>query len=182
MSKEVIGDKKEVPFGMHKYFNKNILPQGIKNYRKRILKKTPNKQSEGELILFVYEGTGTIIINHESFLLKKGVSIWLGPFHNYTIIPDSGYVIELEEISTNSGAYMYILSCPYLKIKKMQVHQRPAVVSLNSEEQEYVMQIIEEVQSMKAIDNYYAGKRKFLLMMQFFGLLMTKSLDRKRNS
>lgn len=171
-----------VPFGMNKYFAESVLPDKIYGSRKCIIKNTPNMQNENELMMLICKGTGSIMVNHEVYPLKRGVLICLGPFHSFTINPDYGSSIEYMEGCMNSGAYLYILSCPYLKVREMSVPQRPAIVQLTPEEMANAENAMNELCNTGDSEEYYAGKEGFFHMVWLFGLMLSRIYKDKKKS
>lgn len=172
-AKNETGQETPVSFGPTDYFIKSILPLTVKGARKVVTKATPRIQNENELVLLVRSGTGRMIINNEDFELKRGVFMCLGPFHNYALKPDPGSSLELLEGATSCSAYMYILSCPYLKVKEMTVPAPPAVTLLTEEETVDAEQTLQLLCGSTDSD-YFCDKLKFLYMMKLIGILISK--------
>ena len=78
------------------------------------------------------------------------------------------------EAHINSGAYMYILSCPYLPIKTLIIPDEPAIVSLSEPETHIAETIIQKLPLLHSVD-YLEEKLSFLYMMQLYGLLISNS-------
>ena len=165
-----------VIFGMTDYFKKGVLPLAVTGAVKTISKDTPRIQNEDGMMLLIHSGTGTIFVNHEKYKLRRGSIFCMGPFHNYSISPDPGSAIEYSEAHINSGAYMYLLSCPYLKVSRMLVPSPPAVACLSEKDMvqaELTMTGIRE----NADNSYYKNKLDYLYMMELYGILMSKMHD-----
>lgn len=165
-----------VIFGMTDYFKKGVLPLAVTGAVKTISKDTPRIQNEDGMIMLIHSGTGTIFVNHEKHRLRRGSILCMGPFHNYSISPDTGATIEYSEAHINSGAYMYLLSCPYLKVSRMLVPSPPAVARLSEKDMARAERTMTGIRE-NADNSYYKNKLDYLYMLELYGILMSKMHD-----
>lgn len=163
-----------IPFGITDYFRKSVLPLEISGCKKLITKETPRTQNEDEYFLLVTSGNGFIYVNQNRYRLKRGVMMCMGPFHNYCIIPEKGGAVEIAETHLNSGAYMYLLSCPYFKVTEFIVPSAPPIARLNEPETARVERIMRSVREADTT-NYYIEKLNYLYISELFGILTTKA-------
>ena len=164
-----------VPFGPTDYFVKNILPLKVEGSHKTVTKTTPRIQCDDEMVLLVKSGRGTMVINNEEFRLQRGAFTCLGPFHNYAVRPEKGESVELLEGHTSCSAYMYILSCPYMKVNKMAVPSPPAVTLLSEKETRDAEETLMRLCDCAGEKDYYSAKLKFFYMMKLLGILISKT-------
>lgn len=170
--KEEVPDK-SISFGPTDYFIKSLLPLTVHGAKRVITKVTPRVQNEDELIMLITAGCGTIVINHEEYKISRGTMLCLGPYHNYSVRPEAGSTIELMEGHTNSSAYMYILSCPYLKVKQMAVPAPPVVKKLEEKDIQDVKETLEMLCKSSVSKDYYNEKLSFFYIIKLFGVLMS---------
>ena len=169
-----------VHFGLNEYFQDSMTAFEPRSYNITVTKTTPRTQLDNNLLLLVRSGTGTIRINNEVLSLKRGCFLCLGPFHNYTISPDPGKTLELSCCLMDCGAYMYILSCPYIKVKEFVVPQPPAVAHISEADTVKIEKIFETMRDNVG-PSYFNEKMRFLHLMELMGVLMSK-LDVSRMS
>jgi len=167
----------ELIFGVHNHFQGGIFPIVVKGRTYVVNAETPVDCGHDSFFLLVTSGTGTMYVNNIHFSLKRGMLICLGPFHAYRIVPQKGTVLHLMEAHINNGAYMYILSCPYLPIKTLIVPEEAAMVSLSETETCMAEAIIQKLVLLHSAD-YFAEKLGFLYVMQLYGLLISNSQNR----
>lgn len=167
---------KNVPFGVTDYFQRGVLPLSIYGGLRTVSSATPSVQSEDNLLGLVTSGKGVMFVNHEKIELRRGVIFCLGPFHNYSIVPAPGEKLVYSEAHMNNGAYMYVLSCPYLKINTFITPSESAVASLSETD------TVQAEKSFRAIREdvdreYYKNKMDFLYVIELLGLLMARLSD-----
>ncbi len=163
-----------VRFGLNEYFQNSVTAIDPRGHKMTVSKPTPRTQLDSNLLLLVRAGTGLISINNETIPLRRGCFLCLGPFHNYAITPDPGSVLELSLCRMDCGAYMYILSCPYIKVKEFVVPQPPAVAQISEADTRRIEKIFEEM-CAEAEPGYYSEKLRFLYVMELMGVLMSKA-------
>lgn len=164
---------KEAPFGMTDYFRQDILPLNVSGSTKTVEKSTPNVQSDSILLLLFTEGAGTIYINQSKMAVHRGTLICMGPFQNYRIVPKKGEPLTCYRAKMNSGAYMYLLSCPYLKLTEFTIPATPAFCHLTGTKYTMAVEAMETI--LKPTDNpYYRNKISFFCVMELYGLLLNE--------
>ncbi|MDD2980736.1 MAG: hypothetical protein PHN80_12310 [Hespellia sp.] len=167
------------PFGMNKYYAQSVLPSGLYGKHKTIVKKTPNIQMENNLLLLIKSGKGKIYVNHEVFRIERGCFVCLGPFHSYSIQPDEGETLEVGETHLNSGAYLYMLSCPYLKANEFLVPQPTSIAKLSEENMVIAEEVMEKLCKTGPKENYHNDKISFLYVLQLFGMMIAEIFEEK---
>ena len=167
-------ENNELIFGVHNHFQSGIFPITIQGREYVVDAETPVDCGDDSYFLLVTAGAGTMYVNNIHFSLKRGMLICLGPFHACRIVPQPGAALHLMEAHINSGAYMYILSCPYLPIKTLIIPDEPAIVSLSEPETHIAETIIQKLPLLHSVD-YLEEKLSFLYIMQLYGLLISNS-------
>ncbi len=162
-----------VHFGLNEYFQNSVTAINPRGHKVTVAKTTPRTQLDGNLLLLVRAGAGTISINNEVLPLRRGSFLCLGPFHNYAIAPDPDRALELSLCQMDCGAYMYILSCPYIKVREFVVPQPPAVAQISEADTRRIEKIFDEICAETESD-YYSEKLRFLCVMELMGVLMSK--------
>lgn len=182
MAKKQNLDKYSVDFGLDGYFCANVLPEATAFMsNKSITAPTPRVQNEDNLFILVRGGTGSMAINHREIALKRGVCMCLGPFHNYCIVPDPGSTVEISQCRINSGAYLYILSCPYLRVSEFLIPREPAIARFSEKNTKKAEAIFESSRfASKSDSSYYENKASFLSFMQLFGMLLRALEDNNK--
>lgn len=172
--KQEVSDNKDQSFyGMNEYFRQYIKTSEISGKKAIVSGPTPKTQVDEPLILFVYSGSGRIIINHFHFKLSRGAFLHLSPFHNYTIIPDPDSAIELYSCSMSNGLYLYIMACPYVKMKELYIPQGPAMAQISNADGERAKNLFDSIIQRRKGD-YYESKVSFLYVIELLGMLIYK--------
>lgn len=160
-------------FGMTDYFCSKVLPTAITANQKITSKPVPHIQHDNLLLLLIHSGSGRIMVNHDIIPIRRGTLMCLGPFHNYSILPDEGQELKYSEAYMSSGAYMYLLSCPYLKVNRFVVPSSPPYTRLNEKETIRAEEIMASFTDTND-SQYFKDKLDFFYIMELFGILMAK--------
>lgn len=113
------------------YFEKNVLPRDVKGYQRIITRTTPYNHSHDTHYVFVRSGTGILTMNGLDYRLLPNTLTCLSPFNRYRYTPDPGQKLDIVECRFNSGAYVYLISNPYYKIKHFDVPTEPPIVRVS---------------------------------------------------
>lgn len=172
--KQGISDNTDhISYGMNEYFRQYIKTSEISGKKSFISRPTPKTQVEEPLIVFVYSGDGQIVINHFHFRLSRGAFLHMSPFHNYTIIPDPESTLELYSCSMSNGLYLYIMACPYIKMRELYIPQGPVMAHISNADCERAKNLFDCIIQRRKGD-YYENKISFLYVIELLGMLMYK--------
>lgn len=163
--------KYSVSFGLDEYFTGDVCPISFNCALKSVSRPTPHMQSECGLLFLVRRGAGTMTVNGREFPLKRGTYMCLGPFHNYAITPASGSVLEISQCNINFGAYLYILSCPYVKINGFFAQRQPVLTRLSEADTTALEASFDFISRIDKSD-YHENKLGFLEYMNLLGMLI----------
>lgn len=160
-------------FGLNEYFQQSLMPLSIRGYVRTISKATPHMQDESNLMMLVRSGTGRIDVNNEHLELKRGAFLFLGPFHNYSIVPDEKSTLVIDCCRVDGSAHMYILSCPYVKFREFIIPQQASYAIISEADTVRSQKIFDSLRSDDGAD-YYSEKMRFLYLMELMGTMLSK--------
>lgn len=165
-------DQYSIDFGINRYFNAKALPKApVFGDMKSISSPTPHIQNENILFLLVRSGSGIMIINQWEVELKRGVCACIGPFHNYTIIPNEGSILEISHVTVSNETYLYILSCPYMHVSEFLINDKPAISMFSEQDTRDAESLFDRFGLFDTSErNYYDSKLGFLAMMYLMGM------------
>lgn len=167
-----------VRFGMSDYFTRCVTLTNITGVIKTLTGATPHTRSEGNMLIIVTEGSGKLIVNNEVHKIKRGSFACLGPFHTYSIVPENASTMKLAYCCIDPGIYMYIMSCPYVKVNTFEVPQGAIVAQISEADTERVEGIFDFLSNEKK-DDYFINKIKYMYVMELFGILLHESNKKK---
>jgi len=159
------------PFGVDDYFVKNVLPTSIYAQERRITTPTPSLQNRDELLILVRSGSGAITVNNIRYPVKKNTIISLGPFHRYSLTPNQDQELVIAEGRMNAGTYVYILACPYYKVKNLSVPSEPAVAHLTGRLAEMASRTMDTFLRESIENRDDRNKICYCYMMELFGAM-----------
>lgn len=163
---------------MSDYFTRCVTLTNITGVIKTLTGATPHTRSEGNMLIIVTEGTGKLIVNNEVHKIKRGSFACLGPFHTYSIVPENASTMKLAYCCIDPGIYMYIMSCPYVKVNTFEVPQGAIVAQISEADTERVEGIFDFLSNEKK-DDYFINKIKYMYVMELFGILLHESNKKK---
>lgn len=147
----------------------------ICGFFKSASKDKPRIQNDEIVFLFVHKGTGIIYVNREKFFLKPGVLLCLGPFHSYSISPSTGVTLKYSEVHVDSGVYLYILSCPYLKTDFFFVPSSPGYAQLSDKEATIAEEAMNNIIKRKSGNKEMKNRLNFTYVVKLYGLLLAQT-------
>lgn len=160
------------PFGVDDYFVKNVLPNSIYAQERHITIPTPSVHNRDELMILVRSGRGSVIINSVKYPVRKNTILNLGPFHRYSYVPDPEQELIIAEGRMNAGTYVYILACPYFKVKNMSVPSEPGVAQLTGKLAEMAGRTMDDFLKESAENQSDRLKLCYCYMMELFGAMV----------
>ncbi len=166
------------PFGVDDYFVKNVLPTSIYAQERRITTPTPSIHNRDELLILVRSGSGVITVNSIRYPVKKNTIISLGPFHRYSLTPNPDQELVVAEGRMNAGTYVYILACPYYKVKNMSVPSEPAVAHLTGRMADMAGRTMDAFLRESIENRSDRNKICYCYMMELFGA-MTEGMSHR---
>lgn len=170
--------KYSVPFVGKDYFLSGIQPTHIKASEKKVNYESAIRRHDDVVIAVVTTGTGIIRVNGIERKLKKGDMVCLGPFQNYTFLADKAIEFEIMECSINSGAYLYIIACPYFRYEKFEIPSELKVFELNEKEENTVKELISDMIFENEKEKLRSGQIVFFLTLKLFGIFLTKEYEK----
>jgi hypothetical protein len=173
------------PFGVDDYFVKNVLPASIYAQERRITTPTPSLHNRDELLILVRSGSGAITVNSIRYPVKKNTIISLGPFHRYSLTPNQDQELVIAEGRMNAGTYVYILACPYYKVKNLSVPSEPAVAHLTGRLAEMACRTMDAFLCESIENREDRNKICYCYMMELFGAMtegMSQRIKQERRS
>lgn len=162
------------PFYGCDYFTRNVLPVQITAGRRTVSSEVPPSQHNDIVCLLVMSGSGRLFINAREYSVGRGSVFMLGPFHNYSILPDSDSKIELYEVHLNNGAYLYLIACPYYKISSMDIPREPVFLRYNETETVYLDGLMQQLTKCCQPGNFRRAQTSFLLALKLYGIMSAK--------
>ena len=153
-----------------KYFTGNILPPVIKISDKTIDRMLFYEQHDEIELLFIRRGIGHIIVNGESHPLRRGIYIWLNPYHFHRIAPDKGERMEVVECHVNTGTYLFINECPYYNSDPINFRDHLYIIQLTEEVLLAVEALWAELLKERRYPDSFSNPASMFLLMKLFGL------------
>lgn len=163
-----------VRFGMGEYFSRCGSLLSISGIVKTLSTPTPYMNSEGNTLAIVTSGGGKIIVNNETYKIKRGSFMCIGPFHSCTIVPDGNTNLKLAYCCMDCGIYMYMMSNPYVKVNTFVLPQGPIYAQVSEADCKRVENIFSFLIEHKD-DDYFINKIKYMYVMELCGILLHES-------
>ncbi len=174
-----VKEKFSMPFSGSDYFSKNVLPFSLRAVSRRVYQDAPMRQHDDTVVIFVRGGTGKLEANAVEYKLERACIACISPFHNYAIRPEGEKGLDVLECHFNSGAYLYIMACPYYRTESFELTREPYITELQESDALWTQELMEEIVASCGASGNRSGSDSFFLILKLMGALMSSGYHGK---
>lgn len=162
------------PMTSMEYFNvgtEDSVP--IKAISRRCTVKTALRQNELTTLIFIKNGSGSILVNAEEYELHRGVLMAISDYQSYKIKPTNGETLEYVECQLDYMLYLYFMANPYFKFTSPGLGPCAVYSVVEGENLKTAERLTDYLVTSRSKSNH--GEREVLQIMELFGMLIKYS-------
>ena len=141
------------------WFRSELLPDAIRLQRQVLTAPTTIQCYEGIKLLFVEDGSGTLLANGKTYSLQTGSSCLIYCFHFHKIIPTPNCTLKLSTCYISYNTFLFASIVPGYHLIEIEQSLIPVLVEFSGTQQTRIRQILaamEDSQSNQGSDLQHA--------------------------
>lgn len=146
------------------WFRTDLLPNETTLYHQSLTTPSTLQSFDGVKLLFIEDGSGTLIANGNSYPLRAGSCCLIYYCHFHKLIPDPGIELKIVTCYMSFNTFLFATIVPGYHLIEIEAVNEPVVVFFSGKRQQRVRQII------ASMDNYRSGTDtdlKFALLFEW---------------
>lgn len=141
------------------WFRSELLPENIKMQRQSLTVPTTIQSYEGVKLLFVEDGSGTLLANGKVYSLQTGSCCLIYCFHFHKIIPAPNCTLKISTCYISYNTFLFASIVPGYHLIEIEQSLIPVLVNFSEAQQIRIRQILaamEDSQSNPGSDLHHA--------------------------